>query len=513
VNVVDDYSLGRDGEYSLKAHGLLTCCMVLLVFFSISSDAAAMDSSRGIIAASSSDPAVASIGETGYPFLGFAYASAEQGDVINLLDTTFLEDLSIDRGVDIILRGGYGQGFDDRTGQASTLDGTLIIGSGSLTVDGLIIASSPVRVTSVWGGARHCIVLKNDGTVWDWGMNWLGKLGDNTISVFSVPATYSGGSNDRFTPVEVHGPDNVGYLNSITAIMGGESHNFAVKSDGSVWAWGGNAMGQLGDGINSDSYTPVQVSGLISVQAMGGRGYHSLVVKSDNTVWAWGYNSSGQLGNGTATSSNVPVQASGLSGVSAVSGGGFHSLALKSSGDVWAWGSNGHGELGDGTNINRDKPVLIQGISGVKQISGGWFHTVALTADGTVWTWGDNSRWQLGDGTIPNRNSPYQISGLSDIVAVSGGDCHTAALKSDGTVWTWGCNDKSELGNGTTGTDSHVPVQVSGLTNIIRIAARDYHNIALKSDGTVWTWGWNINGQLGDGTTLDRNVPVQVIFP
>jgi hypothetical protein len=149
----------------------------------------------------------------------------------------------------------------------------------------------------------------------------------------------------------------------------------------------------------------------------------------------------------------------------------------------------------------------------VKQISGGWFHTVALTADGTVWTWGDNSRWQLGDGTIPNRNSPYQISGLSDIVAVSGGDCHTAALKSDGTVWTWGCNDKSELGNGTTGTDSHVPVQVSGLTNIIRIAARDYHNIALKSDGTVWTWGWNINGQLGDGTTLDRNVPVQVIFP
>ncbi len=140
------------------------------------------------------------------------------------------------------------------------------------------------------------LFLKSDGTVWDLGFNWFGKLGDGTFSTFSPPADFS---NDRHLPVQVHGPGNAGYLNSITAIMGGESHNFALKSDGTVWDWGWNSMGQLGDGTFTDRYTPVQVSGLSSVTALGGRGYHSLALRSDGTVWAWGFNSSGQLGDGT----------------------------------------------------------------------------------------------------------------------------------------------------------------------------------------------------------------------
>jgi alpha-tubulin suppressor-like RCC1 family protein len=514
VYKINNSACSSSGPNESSGFVCLICCFLFIVSFTAFSEAVSTEFSQGFITTSSSNSsAVAAIGTTGYPFLGYAYADAVRGDVIRVSEAVILEDMTIDRGVDITIKGGYAPDLHTRNGQASFLDGTLTIANGSLTVDGLVISSSPVRVTSIWGGARHCIVLKTDGTVWDWGMNWLGKLGDNTTSVFAVPATYAGGSNDRFTPIGVHGPGNVGYLQGIAAVMGGESHNFALKSDGTVWAWGGNSFGQLGDGSNSDSHTPVQVSGLTSVKALGGRGYHSLALKSDGTVWAWGYNDSGQLGNGTSVNSNVPGQISGLNGVSAVSGGGFQSLALQSNGDVWAWGKNSHGELGDGTNISKDKPVLITGISNVKQISGGWFHTVALTTDGAVWTWGDNGRGQLGDGTTTGRNKPYHVAGLSGVIAVSGGDCHTAALKSDGSVWTWGCNDKSELGNETAGTDSSVPAQVVGLTNIIRIAARDYHNIALKSDGTVWAWGWNINGQLGNGTTIDSNVPVQVLFP
>src|SRR5262249_3809754 len=125
--------------------------------------------------------------------------------------------------------------------------------------------ASPPRVISLWGGARSNMILLSDGSVWDWGINWHGKLGDGTASVFSDPAHFAGGDHDHHTPIQVHGAGNVGYLPSITAIMAGESHSFALKSNGTVWAWGWNAMGQLGDGDFADSYVPVQVSGLYSI--------------------------------------------------------------------------------------------------------------------------------------------------------------------------------------------------------------------------------------------------------
>jgi alpha-tubulin suppressor-like RCC1 family protein len=187
-------------------------------------------------------------------------------------------------------------------------DGTTITRTEPLQV--LFFGAIPGSVTSIWGGARHCIVLKSDGTVWDWGMNWSGKLGDNTTSTFSPP--WENGTNDRHSPIQVHGPEDVGFLNSITAIMGGEAHNFALKSDGTVWAWGSNMFGQLGDGTNIDRYTPVQVSNLGSVTALGGRGYHSLAITSDGNVWAWGLNGAGELGDGTTRNSNVPVEVIGL---------------------------------------------------------------------------------------------------------------------------------------------------------------------------------------------------------
>jgi alpha-tubulin suppressor-like RCC1 family protein len=383
-------------------------------------------------------------------------------------------------------------------------------------------ASSPARVISIWGGARHSIILKSDGSVWNWGMNWFGKLGDNTLSTFppNPPGdAFANGSNDRHTPIQVHGPGNVGTLGAITAIMGGEAHNFALDNAGKVWAWGWNQMGQLGDGTNQDRYTPVKVkdpdkvNDFDKVIALGGRGYHSLAIRSDGSVWTWGFNDMGQLGDGTAANSNAPVQVIGLGSLkaTAVSGGYEFSLALMSDHTLRAWGADGAGQLGDGTNNQSAAPVQVKGLNNVSQVSAGWVHTVAVrSTDGTVWTWGENSKGELGDGTTTNRNAPFQVGGLSGVTAVSAGDCSTAALKSDGTVWAWGCNDYGELGDGSA-ADRHTPVQVSGLSQVIAITARDYHNLAIESDGSVWAWGWNINGQLGDGTTTTRFAPVMII--
>jgi alpha-tubulin suppressor-like RCC1 family protein len=397
-----------------------------------------------------------------------------------------------------------------------------------LTIFVFALTSGPAfaaaTVTQVWGGARSCIALKSDGTVWDWGANYAGKLG---IGDATTP--------EANNPVQVHGPGGVGFLSSIIAVMGGEIHNTALKSDGTVWSWGGNALaGQIGDGTTTDRYAPVQVIGLTGVSSLGGRGYHTLALKQDGTVWTWGNNRGGQLGVATNFGTDVPnptpVQVGGLVGtVTAVSGGGFYSIALMSDGTVQTWGLNNTGQLGDGTTTAKYTPATVSGISNVKQISAGWQHAVVLKQDGTVWTWGRNPTGELGNNTTTNSSTPVQVLGpngvgfLTNIIAVSGGDCHTAALKSDGTVWTWGCNDLflqpgnvqfalGQLGDGTY-TERHTPVQVVGLTNIVQVAARDYHNIAIKSDGTVWTWGWNINGQYGNGTTVTGNVPVQVVWP
>ena len=381
------------------------------------------------------------------------------------------------------------------------------------------LTTAGTGVISIWGGARETVALRSDGTVWDWGMNDCklgtgpcGKLGDGT-------------STERHIPVQVHGPGNVGYLHSVIAIMGGEHDNYALKSDGTVWAWGGNFVGQLGDGSYTNSVTPVQVSNLTSITSLGGRGYHNLAVKSDGTIWAWGWNSRGQLGHDTSTHlcpaplvgtcSNVPVQVLGIDHPLSVTGGGFFSLALMANHTLQAWGANESGQLGDGTTIDRSSPVPVNSIlSNVIQVSGGWKHAVALTSSGKVWTWGNNVEGEIGNGTTSpiGVNIPFEVPGLSNIIAVSAGDRFTAALRKDGTVWTWGWNGFGQLGIRTS-TDPYSPSQVVGLTDVVYLAARDYHVLVIKSDGTVWAWGSGQNGELGNNDILDKTSPVQVLFP
>jgi alpha-tubulin suppressor-like RCC1 family protein len=363
----------------------------------------------------------------------------------------------------------------------------------------LMICGNAWAVTpQIAGGSNHTISIKSDGTLWAWGNNLSGQLGDGT-------------NTDRNAPVQI-GTDT-----DWISIAAGEDHTIALKSDGTLWAWGWNGFGQLGNGTNTASNIPVQEDGTDTdwVQVAAG-GNHTLALKSDGTLWTWGWNDDGQLGNGSNTDSDVPVQIGADTDWVRVAGGERFTLALKSDGTLWAWGSNSHGQLGNGTNgIGTDKnaPVQIGADTDWVSVAGGADdsdHTVALKSDGTLWAWGWNGKGQLGDGTNTDSNVPVQITTVdNNWVTIAAGQDHTIALKSDGTLWAWGFNFLGQLGDGTN-TDRNCPVQIGTDTDWVAIAAGDNHTIALKSDGTLWAWGFNFYGQLGDSTNGDSDVPILI---
>ncbi len=374
-------------------------------------------------------------------------------------------------------------------------------------------------------GGYHTLALKSDGTVWAWGFS---PLGDGTYM-------------DASTPIQVKGVGGIGYLTDIEQIAAGFGHKVALKSDGTVYAWGINNYGQVGDNTKTDKIIPIQVKGvggtgyltdIIQIKASTGGGC-TVALKSDGTVYTWGDNRYGQLGDNTTTEGLTPTQVKGvggtgyLTGITQISSGEFHALALKNDGTVWAWGGNGAGALGDNTTTGRLTPIQVKGVGGVgnltdiAQISASGSYTLALKNDGTVLAWGANTSGKLGDNTTTSRYTPVQVKGvggigyLSGIVQVTAGFYHAVALKSDGTVLAWGGNEYGQLGDNTT-TNRYVPVQVVGvggigyLSEIIRIGATIRHTLAIKNDGTVLAWGNNQYGQLGNNTTTDSTTPVQV---
>ncbi|MDQ0059947.1 RCC1 domain-containing protein [Paenibacillus harenae] len=321
-------------------------------------------------------------------------------------------------------------------------------------------------------------------------------------------------------------------LNSgVTMVAGGTDHTLDLKQDGTVWAWGNNEYGQLGDGTTIDRYTPVQVQGLDSVVAISAGSGFSMALKSDGTVWAWGGNWNGQRGDSSVPYRNIPVQVTTLSSVVAIASGHYHNLAVKSDGTVWAWGWNIHGVLGDGRwNIHdaavgegsmngSSSPVQVQGLGSVVDVAAGHLHSLALKSDGTVWAWGNNDSGQHGvpggltfnDGpyTTTYRHTPVQVQGLDSVSAIAAGYSHSLALNSNGTVWAWGSNSSGQLGDAST-TTRYTPVQVTNLGSVTAIAAGSSHTLAVKSDGTVWAWGDNFSGELGDGSTTGSSSPIQV---
>jgi alpha-tubulin suppressor-like RCC1 family protein len=371
------------------------------------------------------------------------------------------------------------------------------------------VATMVGALSAISTGYYHSVALKTDGTVWTWGYNGDGELG-------------SGNNINRPTPFSVVG------LTNVVSVAAGNYHTLAVKSDGTVWAWGDNQYGELGDGTMVGKTTPVQVNQLTNVVAVAaGQNYFSLALKSDGTVWAWGYNGDGELGDGTNLTRTSPMQVANLSGVSQIAAGKYHSLARKSDGTVWAWGDGANGQLGNGATASQSNIVRAGSIASATSIAAGDYHSLAVQSDGSVWAWGYNAYGQLGDNTTSNETVPEQIgatiSGFSGFSAVAAGSRFSLALQANGTTWAWGDNTQGELGNGGT-NQSLTPLAqspcppppvgglgVSAFTGHVSASVANEFTLFAKSDGTVWGSGNNTYGQLGDGTQINQSSPVQAV--
>ncbi len=302
-------------------------------------------------------------------------------------------------------------------------------------------------------------------------------------------------------------------------IAAGAFHNCALATNGSVRCWGDNSSGELGVGTTEKRVSPVPVSGLGNgMQALAAKGASTCALTAGGAVRCWGDNSHGQLGDGTTSRRLTPVTVSGLgNGVQAIAAGNSHTCALTTTGAVLCWGDNSHGQLGDGTTTQRLTPVPATGLgSGIHEIAAGGDHACALSTAGAVSCWGDNIAGQLGDGTTTQRHTPVPVPGVgSGVQEITLGYYHTCALSTAGAVSCWGYDGVGALGDGSTGDANHnrlTPVPVVGLSSgVHEIAAGYEHTCAVTTAGAMQCWGWNISGQLGDGTSTQRLTPVPVV--
>ena len=280
-----------------------------------------------------------------------------------------------------------------------------------------------------------------------------------------------------------------------------------------LWAWGHNSYGKLGNNTTTTRSTPVTTfAGGANWKQVSCGSYYTAAIKTDGTLWTWGENGSRQLGNNTNTTRSTPVTTfAGGTDWKQVACGVNHIAAIKTDGTLWTWGRNNVAQLGVNAPTDRGTPVTtFAGGNNWKQVSCGNNHAAAIKTDGTLWTWGRNIYGQLGDNTSGNNKSTpvTTFAGGTNWKQVACGGDHTAAIKTDGTLWTWGRNSYGRLGDNTT-TQRNTPVTTfAGGTNWKQVACGDRHTTSIKTDGTLWGWGGNYRGTLGDNTVTDRLTPV-----
>lgn len=432
------------------------------------------------------------------------------------------------------IRGGtlwaWGYNYSGQLGDGTTIDKTSPVQIGTDT-----------KWVSIATGGLHTVALKSDGTLWAWGSNGSGQVGDGTNTGRTSPTQV--GTDTRWISVACGGytsialksdgtlwtwgdnaygqmgdgtivsknvPTQIGADTKWVSITGGWYTNLAIKSDGTLWGWGRNIGGELGDGSFVQKTSPVQIGTDIKWVSVSSGLEHTLAVKSDGTLWGWGYNAQGQLGNGAGPFNPSPIQVGTETRWLSVACGGNHTVALKSNGTLWTWGYNATYQLGDGTVTQRTSPVQIGTDTRWVGISGGNNHTVALRSDGTLYAFGDNSVSQMGDGTLTPKTVPTALRAApAEWIVHARGLTHSMGIKSDGTLWAWGDNSAGQLGDGTL-AGKLTPIQIGSDNKWVNLVCGSNHTVAIKSDGTLWAWGANGFGELGDGSTTGRTSPVQI---
>ena len=331
--------------------------------------------------------------------------------------------------------------------------------------------------------AEQSAVITKDGSLYTWGDNDYGQLGDGTTT-------------DKYIPKKI--------MDNVKLVSLGDFHSAAIMKDGSLYTWGDNSSGQLGDGTTIKRYTPIKIMDNVRSVSLG-NGY-SAAIMEDGSLYAWGNNSSGQLGDGTTTKRYTPIKI--MDNVKSVSLGYAYSAAITEDGSLYTWGWNSNGQLGNGTTTDSHTPQKI--MDNVKSVSlGNLNHSAAITEDGSLYAWGNNSSGQLGDGTTTKRYTPIKI--MDNVKSISLGNFHSAAITEDGGLYTWGYNWYGQLGDGTT-TNKYIPKKI--MDNIKLVSLGNFHSAAIAEDGSLYTWGWNSNGQLGEGTTnIKETSPNKITIP
>jgi alpha-tubulin suppressor-like RCC1 family protein len=327
---------------------------------------------------------------------------------------------------------------------------------------------SPVKimddVVAVSVGNFHTMAIKTDGSLWGWGLNSSGQVGNGEYDRYTAETPRT-----QLTPVKV--------LEDVVAVSAGGQHTAAIKSDGSLWFWGSGSRAIF---IQSPhmSTRPTAIIGDVLPDG---------VIEYYETV-------------------SIPTPVKAMDDVIAVSAGNNHIMAIKSDGSLWAWGNNRNGRLGAGEAIEYITPIWV--MDDVAYVSAGFNYTMVIKTDGSLWSWGSNG-WGgfLGDGTTGERRIPAKI--MDDVAAISAGNNHVMAIKKDGTLWGWGDNSNGQLGNGEVSGANPTPIFI--MDDVIAVATGGSHTMAIKADNSVWVWGFNLSGQLGDGTADDRLLPVKIM--
>ncbi|MCL2838535.1 MAG: hypothetical protein FWE04_05675 [Oscillospiraceae bacterium] len=366
-----------------------------------------------------------------------------------------------------------------------------------------LITLSSGAVFMVSAGNNHTLMIRNDGTLWAWGGNANGRLGN-------------GNTNNSAVMITPNGPAGPWIW-----VSAGGHHSLAVLNDGTLWSWGYNGQNQLGR--SGDNTVPMQVGSDTNWIAVAAGSVHSLALKSDGSLWSWGYNGQGQLGR--SGDNTVPMQVGTDYNWESVAGGGFwsgyapgydggHTLAIKQDGSLWAWGFNASGQLGQqNSTSNLSVPTQVGTYNDWVSVSAGCYHSAGIRGtrngatisdhSGSLWTWGGNGQYQLGNGNTSNSTVPVQIGAGSNWIDVSGAQTHTMAVTADGHLYGWGTDTEGWCGLGATNSNVTytTPQQVNNDTNWIKVSAGWYHSAAVKADGSLWMMGSNGVLQIGNGDT------------